>query len=154
MNEKEQLLKFLEQEFPRTEKIFEAFPAEQLEYQPHPSARSAKSLMLTIIGEEAAMKDLIEGTFDPARKEYPVEVESVPEIISRFKANHMEVIDKLKNAPDEEFNQSVDFLGQPIRRIDAMWTMLLDSIYHRGQFSIYVRATGGQVPDIYGRWND
>ncbi len=154
MNEKALLLKFLEQEFPRTEKIFEAFPADQLNYQPHASSRSAKSLMLTVIGEEAAMKDLIEGKFDPTRKEYPVEVESVGEIISRFRANHMEVMDKLKNAPDEEFNQTVDFLGQSMRRIDAMWTMLLDSIYHRGQFSTYVRVTGGDVPDIYGRWND
>jgi uncharacterized damage-inducible protein DinB len=28
--------------------------------------------------------------------------------------------------------------------------MLLDSIHHRGQLSVYVRMTGGKVPSIYG----
>jgi len=31
-----------------------------------------------------------------------------------------------------------------------MWFMLLDSIHHRGQLSVYVRMAGGKVPSIYG----
>jgi uncharacterized damage-inducible protein DinB len=28
--------------------------------------------------------------------------------------------------------------------------MLMDSIHHRGQMSVYLRCAGGKVPSIYG----
>ncbi|HYK42494.1 MAG TPA: DinB family protein [Thermoanaerobaculia bacterium] len=34
--------------------------------------------------------------------------------------------------------------------MDFFWNMLLDSIHHRGQLSVYVRLAGGRVPSIYG----
>jgi uncharacterized damage-inducible protein DinB len=33
---------------------------------------------------------------------------------------------------------------------DILWIMLMDSIHHRGQLSVYVRMAGGKVPSIYG----
>ena len=31
-----------------------------------------------------------------------------------------------------------------------MFTMMLDHIHHRGQFTIYSRMAGAKVPQIYG----
>jgi uncharacterized damage-inducible protein DinB len=41
-----------------------------------------------------------------------------------------------------------------VRVIDILWFMLMDSIHHRGQLSVYVRMTGGKVPSIYGPSGD
>ena len=40
------------------------------------------------------------------------------------------------------------------RRIDILWFLLHDQIHHRGQFSVYLRMAGGQVPSIYGPSGD
>jgi uncharacterized damage-inducible protein DinB len=37
-----------------------------------------------------------------------------------------------------------------LRRLDVLWFLLNDHIHHRGQFSVYLRMAGGQVPSIYG----
>ena len=37
-----------------------------------------------------------------------------------------------------------------LKVIDFLWFMLLDSIHHRGQLSVYIRPAGGKVPSIYG----
>jgi uncharacterized damage-inducible protein DinB len=41
-----------------------------------------------------------------------------------------------------------------VRRADMLWTMLSDSIHHRGQFSVYLRLVGARVPSIYGPSGD
>ena len=50
-----------------------------------------------------------------------------------------------------------DDLGKVIGRqkdvgpaFDVLWGILMDSIHHRGQFSVYLRMAGGKVPSIYG----
>jgi len=32
--------------------------------------------------------------------------------------------------------------------------MLFDTVHHRGQISVYLRAVGGKVPSIYGGSGD
>ena len=33
---------------------------------------------------------------------------------------------------------------------EVLWLMLMDSVHHRGQLSVYLRMVGGKVPSIYG----
>jgi len=42
----------------------------------------------------------------------------------------------------------------PARRADALSMMLFDTVHHRGQISVYLRAVGGKVPSIYGPSGD
>jgi uncharacterized damage-inducible protein DinB len=37
-----------------------------------------------------------------------------------------------------------------LRCADVLWMLMMDSIHHRGQFSIYLRMADGKVPSIYG----
>ena len=42
----------------------------------------------------------------------------------------------------------------PMRRADVLWMMLFDTVHHRGQFSVYLRASDAKVPSIYGPSGD
>jgi uncharacterized damage-inducible protein DinB len=37
-----------------------------------------------------------------------------------------------------------------MRRIDVLWSSLMDQVHHRGQLSVYLRLVGAKVPSIYG----
>jgi uncharacterized damage-inducible protein DinB len=49
----------------------------------------------------------------------------------------------------------VAFLSGPRQPADFptmhfLWFILMDAVHHRGQFSVYLRMSGAQVPSIYG----
>ena len=57
--------------------------------------------------------------------------------------------------PDARLSENVTFITGPgqlgkIPVMELLWFMLLDSIHHRGQLSVYVRLAGAKVPSIYG----
>ena len=59
-------------------------------------------------------------------------------------------MEAIKNASDEQLSQLVDFAGMKMPAMNVFWMMMLDSVHHRGQFSVYIRLAGGLVPSIYG----
>ena len=65
----------------------------------------------------------------------------------------------MKAMSEADWNSSMPFpvgpkqMGQ-VRKADILWTMLMDSVHHRGQFSIYLRLVGAKVPSIYGPSGD
>ena len=53
--------------------------------------------------------------------------------------------------PESQLFETVTFFTGPGRMdevplIDILWLMLMDSVHHRGQLSVYVRMAGGKVP--------
>jgi len=61
----------------------------------------------------------------------------------------------VKATPDSRLAETVTFPSGPKQTadypvIDFLWFMLMDSIHHRGQMSVYIRPAGGKVPSIYG----
>ncbi|MGH7568455.1 MAG: DinB family protein [Gemmatimonadales bacterium] len=63
--------------------------------------------------------------------------------------------DKVRKADDAYLNTTVKFFTGPkqmgdVRRLDFLWFLLMDMVHHRGQFSVYLRMAGGQVPSIHG----
>ena len=81
-------------------------------------------------------------------------------ILAQFEKAHANVTAKLKSLDDKLFNSPITLPVGPkgatgtVRRADALWLMLNDTIHHRGQFSVYLRASGGNVPSIYGPSGD
>lgn len=56
---------------------------------------------------------------------------------------------------DADLDKTIQVFAGPgkmadVRKIDFFWFILMDSIHHRGQFSVYLRMAGGKVPAIYG----
>lgn len=150
MSEKDDFLKVLEREFTTTLKVFKAFPADNLDFKPHQRSRSAKELIQTAIGEEALLRDIIEGHVDFTKEQVGSDFGTLEELLTAYQGGHTQTVDKLSAAPEEDFQKQVDFGGWETTRIEGLWELLMDSVHHRGQFSVYLRMAGGKVPSIYG----
>ena len=79
--------------------------------------------------------------------------------IEAFDATTQAVLRALAATPQSRLFETVPFMIGPkqsadMRVIDVMWFMVLDSIHHRGQLSIYLRMVGANVPSIYGPSGD
>lgn len=153
MSEKEQFLEVWEREFPTTLKVLKAFPPAKLDFKPHERSRSAKELAWTFVVEEKLCDDALKGEIE--FQHMPPPPATCQDIISAFEKSHKEMVAKVKKTPEADLNKTVKFFVGPkqmgdVRRMDVLWMMVMDSVHHRGQFSVYLRLAGGKVPSIYG----
>ena len=154
MSEREMFIQRWEREFLTTVKVLKAYPSAKASLKPHAKCPDAKELAWRIVLEEPMfVNGALTGTFDFASMTPPPA--TMEEVIAAFEKNHGPLVEKVKKASDADFAKLIKFFVAPktmgdIRAGDALWTMLLDSIHHRGQFSIYLRMADGKVPSIYG----
>ena len=153
-SEKDMFLNTWEREFQTTMKVLRAYPLSEQDWRPHPKSRTAKELVWAFVGEEIGG---IQRTADgkPSFENLPKIPSTMKEAISEYERIHMETVKKIKKMPDEALDKKIKFFAGPgkmadMRILDIMWSMVMDMIHHRGQFSIYVRMAGGKVPSIYG----
>ncbi len=154
MTEKEQFLGVWEREFPTTIKVLKAFPAGKQDFRPHERSRSAKELAWTFVAEEKLCEGALKGAIDFDNVSPPPPA-TIGEAISSYERSHRELINKVKSSSEVDLNKTVKFFTGPkqmgdVRRMDVLWMMLMDSVHHRGQLSVYIREAGGKVPSIYG----
>ncbi len=153
MTEKEQFLNVWEKEFPTTLKVLRAYPPAKLDLKPSEKSKSAKELAWNFVVEEKIVEGALKGEIDFSH--IPQPPATCDEIIRTFEKSHQEMVEKIKQTPDAELNKTVKFFTGPkqlgdVRRMDVLWTALMDSVHHRGQFSVYLRLAGAKVPSIYG----
>ena len=155
MTEKDQFLTVFEKEFPTTLKVLKAYPATQPDFKPHEKSRSAKELAWVFVIEQRGMDKLgLKGEFDPSIFRVPPP-DTMNDVIATYEREHKDLAVTIRKTPDAELNNTVQFLTGPgkmgeVRRLDFLWFVLMDSVHHRGQFSVYLRMAGGKVPSIYG----
>lgn len=143
-----------EREFPTTLKVLKAFPADKGDYKPHERSRSAKEMAWTFVTEEQAIGAALDGAIDFTKM--PPAPATLAEAIAAFEVSHKELVAKVKAASDDAFSKNtIQFYVAPkqmgpVKVSEIAWMMLMDSIHHRGQFSVYLRMAGGKVPSIYG----
>jgi uncharacterized damage-inducible protein DinB len=149
-----QFLDVLTKEFPTTLKVMRAYPQHRASFRPHDRSQPAKRLMWTFVVEQALILKALNGdlTMPPG---FPTEPDTIEEVISAYESGVADVVAALEKTPDARLTKTVQFSLTPRRLddvpvIDIMWLMLMDSIHHRGQLSVYVRLAGGRVPSIYG----
>jgi uncharacterized damage-inducible protein DinB len=154
MSEKDILLKSWEREIQTTLKLIKNYPLSRQDYKPHEKSRSAKELIWTfVIEEKLGISGASTGKMDFASMPGPPS--SMKEVISELERVHKDFMNKIKNVPESELNQMMKFPSGPkkmmdIRRLDVLWSILMDHIHHRGQFSVYLRLVSAKVPSIYG----
>jgi uncharacterized damage-inducible protein DinB len=154
MNEKDMLLATWEREFHTTLKVLKAYPEQKLDLKPHERSKTARELAWTLASEEPVMiNGGITGKFD--FENMPKVPATKAEIITAYEEGHREMVAKVRQLTDADFNKTVKFMVAPktmgdVRSGDIFWTLILDSVHHRGQFSVYLRMAGGKVPSIYG----
>ncbi len=153
MTEKEQFLGVLEREFPTTIKVLKAFPATKADIKPHAKSKTAKDLAWMFVTEEKASEQALDGAIEFGKM--PQAPGSLPEVISTYETAHRAFVEKVRRTPEAELNKTVKFFTAPkqmgdVRKMDVLWFMLMDSVHHRGQMSVYLRLADAKVPSIYG----
>jgi uncharacterized damage-inducible protein DinB len=137
-----------------TLKVLRAFPADQHGFQPHERSNTALKLAWTFVAENT-----IAGTALRGEWKMPPEIPPAPatfaEVIAAYETSAERLLDDLTKAPDSKLSETVPFFSgpmqfAPIPIMELLWFMLLDSVHHRGQLSVYLRMAGGKVPSIYG----
>ncbi len=149
MDQKEMFLQTKEHEYQTTVKVLKAFPKDKLDFKPHEKSKAAGALAWGFSQEETINVMALQGKIDFSgfMKEAPKDMDV---IIAELDKNHQASMEAIKNASDEQLNQLVDFAGMKMPAMNVFWMMMLDSVHHRGQFSVYIRLAGGLVPSIYG----
>src|ERR1700674_4893249 len=102
----------------------------------------------------AVVKDAIRGELKMPPSLPPAPA-TFTEGVASYEGGAKALIEAVRAAPESRLFEHLDFFtgpGQmgrvPVREI--LWMMLMDSVHHRGQVSVYIRMTGGKVPSIYG----
>ncbi|HVH68431.1 MAG TPA: DinB family protein [Gemmatimonadales bacterium] len=153
MTEKEQFLNTLEREFATTMKVLKAFPTTKADLKPHVKCKAAKDLAWMFVFEQKGAEQALDGAMDLAK--IPQPPGSLQEVIATYETSHRKFVERIKQTPDAELNKTVKFFVAPkqmgdVRKLDVLWFMLMDSVHHRGQMSVYLRMADGKVPSIYG----
>jgi uncharacterized damage-inducible protein DinB len=151
---KSQYLDLFQREFPTTLKVMKAYPAGKGSFQPHERSASALRLVHAFSVENMAVLAALRGQWK-IPPSFPPPPATYLEAVDSYERGARELIAAVEATPDSKLLESIPFFTGPKqmgdrRILDVMWLMLLDSIHHRGQLSVYVRMAGGKVPSIYG----
>jgi uncharacterized damage-inducible protein DinB len=151
---KQQFTDVYTKEHATTIKVLNAFPPDRAAFKPHERSNSALQLAWTFVIEnkmaEAALRGPLsfEGGFPPPPATFA-------EVVHAYLSTTKEFLDTLTSTPDSRLRETIQFFTGPKQMGDfpvseVLWLMLMDSVHHRGQLSVYLRMVGGKVPSIYG----
>ncbi|HKE89712.1 MAG TPA: DinB family protein [Gemmatimonadales bacterium] len=154
MTEKDQLLNTMERELPKTLNVLRAFPPTKGELRPHERCRTAKDLAWTFVAEGVFADGALAGSIDLSQPTPPAPA-TMSEVITAYEQKQRSLMDRIRKTPDADLNKPMKVPTGPnqmadVRRMDLLWTTVMDTVHHRGQFSVYLRMAGGKVPSIYG----
>ena len=157
---RQQLIAALKDERARTRRVLDAYSASASELRPHATSMSARELAHLFSLEAGIGMMALSGTLDISKMgAMPPAPATWGEAVKAFDASHDGLISALEGATDADLVTTVIFMTGPkqtgpMRKIDLLRFMLSDHIHHRGQFSVYLRMSGGKVPSIYGPSKD
>jgi uncharacterized damage-inducible protein DinB len=156
MNEKETFLQAWTREFGTTLKVLKCLPPERSDFKPAADkARSARDLAAVFISEMGIIDGIVKGQIDWAKMSGFKPPATYEELLKALESAQNTVVGKVKGMSEADWNSTMQFPVGPkqignLRKGDILWSMLMDSIHHRGQFSVYLRLVGAKVPSIYG----
>jgi uncharacterized damage-inducible protein DinB len=151
---KQQYLDAFRREFPTTLKVLKAYPPGKDDFKPHDRSHSAARLAHTFAVENAGALKAVRGQpMNPA--DLPQPPATYAEAAAAYERGARELIEAVENMPESRLFEEVTFMTGPrqlgkVPVLDVLWFLLMDSVHHRGQLSVYVRMAGGRVPSIYG----
>ena len=151
---KKLFLAMFAREVPITLKLMKAYPSGQDHFAPHERSAPAARLAHTFAMSNGVVIKAIHGELHMP-PEFPPAPATYAEAVESYERGSRELLAALDRMPESRLSESVEFFTGP-RQIgqipveDLLWLMLMDSIHHRGQLSVYVRMAGGKVPSIYG----
>jgi uncharacterized damage-inducible protein DinB len=158
----EQLLAEFEPEARTTRKFLERLPADKLEWKPHPKSMSAGQLAFHIAESPGNVVQLAEaGEFNaPEMRRENTQPANLQEILQKFDESVATVKKILPTFTDESMQSpwklkigGKEALVMP-RAVFLRNILFNHTYHHRGQFGVYLRLAGAQVPSTYGPSGD
>lgn len=160
--ERDHYLAAFEREYQITLRSLKAYPPDQAQLKfserSNTAARTAWTLVLSQMVVPAILTQPSLKQVDP--NEAPPVPNDWKQIVAALEKGHADASQALAKLDEATFQSTVVFPSgpggatAPIRRADALWLMLFDTVHHRGQYSVYLRASGAKVPSIYGGSGD
>ena len=153
--EKEYFLGLVSGETAAFVRVFEALPADKLDWKPDPKASSAAERAGQIAGEGASLPAILEKgvfDFDPDMK---MPVMTPAQMADTFKKGMEQAKTIAQGMTDADWDSpaAMTMKGKEVWKStkgEMALGFMLDLIHHRGQLSVYIRPMGGKVPSIYG----
>ncbi|MCL4215222.1 MAG: DinB family protein [Gemmatimonadales bacterium] len=137
-----------------TRKVLHAIPDDQAEFKTSPNVKAAREVAHIFSMGQGAMLAALDGSwkFPPS---FPKAPATLAEVRKAFDESTKALQGALAKAKEARMDEKVMFMTGPKQPGEMSvstfcWFMLLDTIHHRGQLSIYLRAMGAKVPSIYG----
>lgn len=158
MTEKDMFLNTWQREFGTTLKILKQMPGDKANYKPEADkTKSAKDLATVFIAELGVVDGVVKGKIDFGGQ-MPM-FATYADVLNAYEGTFKSMVPKIQGMSEADWNSKITVPVGPkqmgeIRRADMLWLMLMDSVHHRGQFSVYLRMVGAKVPSIYGPSGD
>jgi len=156
-NAKQDFLETYDHEHEITMRVLRAYPKDQLDLRPHPKTKTARELAWVFVvecglGTRIWHDEVKNGAPSGKNPEAPADWD---QLLAGIDKAHEDFRALVAGASDEDLHATVHFYTAPktmgeMTRKDVLWFLLHDQIHHRGQFSVYLRMSGGSVPSIYG----
>jgi uncharacterized damage-inducible protein DinB len=158
MTERQAYLDAFNREAQTTLRVLKAYPGNKAEYKPADRSNTAMQTAWTLVISQFVTEPIL-----TVPKLVPSAHPAAPAdwgtLVSTFEQAHKDASKRLGAMSDAVYQSPIELavgkgVTAPVRRADALWMMLYDTVHHRGQLSVYLRATGGKVPSIYGPSGD
>lgn len=153
--EREHYLATFEREYQTTLRVLKAYPTDKNQWKPAERSNTATQIAwILVVSQFVTEPILVAPKLEPQAP--PAPPADWNALVSTFEQAHRDASKRLTAMSEDVFKSTIIMpvgpggATAPIRRADALWMMLSDTVHHRGQFSVYLRAVGGKVPSIYG----
>jgi uncharacterized damage-inducible protein DinB len=147
------LIADFENEMQTTLRVIEAVPADHLDHQPDPKAKSGLGLVRHITLEDEWLLDCIaNGEFVPPPDDSDAcGIMSPSDAVARYKEKVPAALNRVRAMSGEQLIGIIDLFGMmQAPAVNFLAMAIKHSVHHRGQLSTYLRPMGGKVPGIYG----
>jgi hypothetical protein len=137
------------------EHVFQAVPADKLDWRPEPKARSVRELMGHLIGHEQDLVELLErGEINHRMQVTFTDVNHGVELFRQANETAKAKLESLDDAACEQKSGKFLIDGDTVYEIpcrDLGWVLYGSTRFiTAGQLTTYLRPMGSKVPSIYG----
>lgn len=158
LSERQMYAQSFEREYQTTLRVLRAYPADQAQLKWAERSNTAMQTAWTLVLSQGVVLPILsEPTLAPPEK-MPEPPATWGELIGAIEHTHAQALAALEAASDAQLDSTITMAMPsgpvPVRRLDVLWMMLMDTVHHRGQLSVYLRASGAKVPSIYGPSGD
>ena len=158
--EREHYLASFEREYQITLRVLKAYPGNQAQLKPSERSASATQVAWTLVMSQFVVEPILTQSALQPPKDFPPPPSEWAALVGAFEQAHAAATAKLASMTEDTYRSTLVMpvgpggATAPCRRADALWMMLFDTVHHRGQLSVYLRASGAKVPSIYGPSGD